>query len=256
MEVQKHPHHVMHSKKWSEYVLEFFMLFLAVFLGFVAENIRENISKHEREKQIMEMMAEDLKSDNVQLDSIIKINQTIYDKMDTMRKLVYAETHAPLPDSSIKKLYYFFRFYSLNIRRFNGTPRSLNLFDKNDAFTSLKKQNVAASISEYFDLEARTLTQWEAFRTYQFSAYDVGETIFDPELLENYVATRNEDLFIQSTQKFELMTSDKKTLQLYAGKLSVAAEVYRGYINRLKQLKISAANLLALVKKEYHLENE
>ena len=27
MEVQKHPHHVTHKKKWTEYLLEFFMLF-------------------------------------------------------------------------------------------------------------------------------------------------------------------------------------------------------------------------------------
>ena len=33
MEVHKHPHHVMHKKKWSEYLLEFFMIFFAVFLG-------------------------------------------------------------------------------------------------------------------------------------------------------------------------------------------------------------------------------
>ena len=31
MEVHKHAHHVMHKKKWTEYFLEFFMLFLAVF---------------------------------------------------------------------------------------------------------------------------------------------------------------------------------------------------------------------------------
>ena len=28
MEVHKHPHHVTHKKKWPEYLLEFFMLFL------------------------------------------------------------------------------------------------------------------------------------------------------------------------------------------------------------------------------------
>jgi len=33
MEVHKHPHHVAHKKKWEEYVLEFLMLFLAVFFG-------------------------------------------------------------------------------------------------------------------------------------------------------------------------------------------------------------------------------
>ena len=42
MEVHKHPHHVAHKKKWGEYFLEFLMLFLAVFLGFMAENVREH----------------------------------------------------------------------------------------------------------------------------------------------------------------------------------------------------------------------
>ena len=45
MEVHKHPHHVAHKKKWGEYLLEFFMLFLAVFLGFAAENVREPAKK-------------------------------------------------------------------------------------------------------------------------------------------------------------------------------------------------------------------
>ena len=41
MEVH-HPHHLTHKKKWSEYILEFVMLFAAVTLGFFAENIREH----------------------------------------------------------------------------------------------------------------------------------------------------------------------------------------------------------------------
>ena len=42
MEVHKHPHHVTHKKKWGEYLLEFFMLFLAVFFGF----LRKAIGRH------------------------------------------------------------------------------------------------------------------------------------------------------------------------------------------------------------------
>jgi hypothetical protein len=53
MEVHKHPHHVTHKKKWGEYFLEFLMLFLAVFLGFLAENIREHKVEREREKNIL-----------------------------------------------------------------------------------------------------------------------------------------------------------------------------------------------------------
>ncbi len=50
MEVHKHPHHVTHKKKWGEYLLEFFMLFLAMYLGFIAENVRENSVGRHREK--------------------------------------------------------------------------------------------------------------------------------------------------------------------------------------------------------------
>jgi hypothetical protein len=64
MEVHKHPHHVMHKKKWNEYLLEFFMLFLAVFLGFLAENQRERIVEHEREKTYAARLLRDLEQDS------------------------------------------------------------------------------------------------------------------------------------------------------------------------------------------------
>lgn len=51
MEVHKHPHDVTHKKNWKAYLLEFFMLFLAVFLGFIAENEREHVVEKNRAKQ-------------------------------------------------------------------------------------------------------------------------------------------------------------------------------------------------------------
>ncbi len=44
MEVHAHPHNIMHKKTWKEYSLEFFMLFLAVTLGFFAEGYREYVT--------------------------------------------------------------------------------------------------------------------------------------------------------------------------------------------------------------------
>ena len=51
MEVHKHPHDVTHKKNWKGYLLEFFMLFLAVFLGFIAENEWEHVVEKNRAKQ-------------------------------------------------------------------------------------------------------------------------------------------------------------------------------------------------------------
>src|SRR5207342_229142 len=73
MEVHKHPHHVSHKKKWGEYLLEFLMLFLAVFLGFIAENQREHIVEHQREKKFARRLLSDLRQDSIFFEIRIKL---------------------------------------------------------------------------------------------------------------------------------------------------------------------------------------
>jgi hypothetical protein len=47
MEVHHHPHVPNNPKPWKEYLLEGLMIFIAVTLGYGAENIREHyINKH------------------------------------------------------------------------------------------------------------------------------------------------------------------------------------------------------------------
>jgi len=75
MEVHKHPHHVMHKKKWGEYFLEFLMIFLAVTLGFVAENIRERITESHREKEFAQQLYSELKEDSMVV--AIKLSERI-----------------------------------------------------------------------------------------------------------------------------------------------------------------------------------
>ena len=74
MEVHKHPHHVTHKKKWGEYFIEFLMLFLAVYLGFLAENYREHQVEKERGKQYIESFYQDLKTDTAKISFIINFD--------------------------------------------------------------------------------------------------------------------------------------------------------------------------------------
>ena len=85
MEVH-HSHHITHKKKWGEYLLEFFMLFLAVFLGFVAENIREISVERHREKEFIHSMINDLKNDTTKLGKNIFAFQQILLEHDTLKK--------------------------------------------------------------------------------------------------------------------------------------------------------------------------
>ena len=67
MEVH-HPHHLTHKKKWSEYIIEFVMLFAAVTLGFFAENVREHMSENEKKKELLQTVARDFEEDLKQFE--------------------------------------------------------------------------------------------------------------------------------------------------------------------------------------------
>ncbi len=71
MEIHQ-PHHTTHKKKWSEYIIEFVMLFTAVTLGFFAENLREHKILNERKDQNLFSILQDLKQDSIYLESTIK----------------------------------------------------------------------------------------------------------------------------------------------------------------------------------------
>ena len=71
MEVH-HPHHPTHKKNWSEYIIEFVMLFAAVTLGFFAENVREHKIMNERKDQNLFSILQDLKQDSIFIESTIK----------------------------------------------------------------------------------------------------------------------------------------------------------------------------------------
>src|SRR4029079_15926881 len=124
MEVQKHPHHVTNKKRWGEYLLEFFMLFLAVFLGFVAENVRETSVEHEREKQYAQQLYTEFYADS------IAFAKKVTARLDKERDCDYMYSY--LKDSSLsdlpKKFYpaYTTVFYLINSYTFEPKDGVLN----------------------------------------------------------------------------------------------------------------------------------
>jgi hypothetical protein len=81
MEVHHHSHH---PKKWREYITEFLMLFLAVSMGFIAENVREKHTENERSNELMKDFIMDVKENQKQLDSLIHNNMRIAKYYDSL----------------------------------------------------------------------------------------------------------------------------------------------------------------------------
>src|SRR5678815_3658240 len=91
MEVHHHSHTVpiaIGRKKFTHYLWEFLMLFLAVFCGFLAENQREHMVEHQREKDFMKSMLEDLRTDSIKLTLIVEFFETVKVKYDSVSNLL------------------------------------------------------------------------------------------------------------------------------------------------------------------------
>ena len=92
MEVHHHSHTADPShrgkKKWTHYIWEFLMLFLAVFAGFLAENWREHIVESHREKQYIKSFYEDLTADERDFQSSINFLRGQMQEADSLQKLM------------------------------------------------------------------------------------------------------------------------------------------------------------------------
>jgi hypothetical protein len=81
MEVHHHSHK---PKNWKEYITEFLMLFAAVSMGFIAENIREKHIEDERAEELIHAFINDVQENQKQLDSLIINNQRLSYYYDSM----------------------------------------------------------------------------------------------------------------------------------------------------------------------------
>ena len=77
MEVHAHTHSP--RKKWTHYLWEFLMLFLAVSAGFFVENQREHFIENQRAKQLAKNLYKEIFADSIALQEKIAI-RTVKEK--------------------------------------------------------------------------------------------------------------------------------------------------------------------------------
>ena len=260
MEVHHHPH--VEKKSFKEYLLEGIMIFIAVTMGFIAESIRENITKHEKEHHLMEMLVQDLKKDIIQLDTIQNRSKIKLAYLDTLRQFVFAEIDNELSDSACKKMYYIdARFGNSGLAyRFVPIDRALSQLEKTDAYNFISRQNVSDSILNYKGNNTTLIDDYQIIREYyQIKAHEVSQQIFKSSLVDNLIAgtTKIYEGILQSNKKFTLLTRDKNVLEIYGSKLRDNRLFFGYYTNTLiPAQQARAERLITLIENEYHLKKE
>jgi hypothetical protein len=244
MEVHKHPHHVMHKKKWPEYLLEFFMLFLAVFLGFLAENWREHISEHEKEKQYMQSLAADIRTDTLEINKSILAASTARRYEDSDRFYIYNNSPADfLPvhflDIDFKAL--------LRLKIVFNEVTALQLKNAGN-LRLIRKQDIIRKISFYWNEQEITNILLERYLNYRNRGREFSEKLFafsDYDLL-------NAKLIKSLPQGIRVIQSDPVLWSEYSNILSHCSIIVEGYIEQLKKQFKLANELILLLQNEYH----
>src|SRR5690349_15120092 len=104
MEVHHHPH--TSRKKFRDYAFEFAMLFIAVFCGFLADNILEHRIEKSREKQYIRSFMQDLEADTTTLNERIRICDLNIARVDS----AVMELNRADVNNVATEIYYFLRW--------------------------------------------------------------------------------------------------------------------------------------------------
>lgn len=246
MEVHKHPHHITHTKKWGEYLLEFFLLFLAVFLGFVAENIREEVVENHREKQFMQSMVNDLQLDTAYTGLSLQAIDIRNLSIDSTLNYFIDHPHvSKIPLSTVRQMrrstwdqVFYEHTGTMDQLRYSGGLRLIH------------KRNVVDSIESYYQQLARFALTRQSYRNNQDLVFSLQEKLWDGfDNIKKYVLHIN--------------FNDTSTMIIHTNYLNEYLNLLlrlKGAANNNKisnnAIKDRANNLIDLIKKEYHLDNE
>ena len=250
METHAHDMHKAPGKKWSHYLFEFLMLFLAVFAGFLAENIRERKVERNREKEYIRSLVGDLKADTSSLNIYVANQRTAMEDYDSVIFLLDRQNKS---GEEKKRLYYLVR----TALRFNDFPllneTTYEQMKSSGNLRLLHKQYVADSIFHYyFKLKEIGLTTSQLLLRQQ-SLLGIEGELFKGSIFQRMV-DKNTFQIGEPEDNSQLITDDKQTINkcVVAAHYLFSLTLYS--LNAIQNQINEATQLIIFLKKEYDLE--
>ncbi|MBS1620006.1 MAG: hypothetical protein JST10_04830 [Bacteroidetes bacterium] len=246
MEVHAHTH--TPRKKWHHYFWEFFMLFLAVTLGFLVENMREHIVEHKREKQYIQSLIADLKDDSLAIQEAVMAQEKRTAMMDSMIRLLNDPSKIHGNEGS---LYYWARL-SPRLGPLPVNTRTFEQLKSSGNFRLIRNIETSNKIMSYYE-EIPSIRLVEQIFLGEFNQYKIfASRIFDPAVFIS-MEKQNGDI-IRSDANPPLQSYDPallKQLSVFAVYMNGSA---RGIMTFAKQLAEKGKTIIEYLQKEYHLD--
>ena len=262
MEVHKHPHHVIHKKKWAEYVLEFLMLFLAVFLGFVAENIRETSVERHREKEYMRLMVEDLKKDTANINTMVNGNRILIMGLDSLLDLL----SGPQQDKSIQRRTFIYSLkYTYWYMPIQFSELTLTQLKSSGGFRLIKDKKITSTILQYDQGLDACKYNYDLLLQYYHTFETTNKDLFNMTLARKAFKVIEQDphtVFIPYNEFEKLVPegnyldkNDPALFLKYHDDILYYETTLTNLTNIVANQKLSSDSLMQLIKTNYHLDD-
>ena len=241
------------NKSTMTHFFEFIMIFLAVILGFFAENARENYVNNKKEKKIAQSLYDDLKVDTSLIQQNINEKEWIELKFDSVQNIL--QTGNLYENNEF--IYYVERYLSYNTIIISQDATFQDLKSSGN-FKFIKEINLYKKISNYYTLFKRYEDNYGTNSLVDKNELSQMESkLFNPRdliSLDNNKPINFYSLALRPVEKLKPIRRETEYLKILY--IEVANAKKRTSDSRLvlDKLKVDALNILIDLKKEYNLK--
>ena len=237
-------------KKWEEYLKEFLMIFLAVTLGFISENIREHITDVEKEKHYITSIISDLKEDTTNLRQILEFDRRQVKGVDSILKLSHSNMAI---DSNRKSFYRFATRYLFAASTFKSSDATLQQLKSTGDFRLIAKDHVADSLTKYDSSVHNIYSQGDYYNNYFKEILSRLDDLTDITILSDTSYVKKGKI---TDKPLPLFRHSEENLPTLFNKIYLFKSI-ESYYNEafLKTELEDAKNLIVYLKKEYDIHD-
>jgi hypothetical protein len=244
MEVHHHSGEHHGPKKFKDYFLEFLMIFLAVTMGFLAENVREYLTDDKHVTELAGQLKEDLINDTLKLQYNIEFEKVQIRRGDSLFEML----KQPPGRIDLKKLQDLI-VDCIRLDYFYPSRGAISTIQKELQLKKFVKTKIAMHIDNY----ERDIGMLEKFEN--------GSTDFMTKYLEGFVSLHftpgNSALAISRLPVANGNLRNLSDADLV--QLSVDVQLIKAYnlrlLGQLEKIKIEATNFILHINKTYNLED-
>lgn len=236
MEVHHHPDIHHKTKKWKEYLLEGFMIFVAVTMGFFAESYHVHLVNKEIEKRNIESFINNIQKDSANITIRINFCQDKIKAIDSLCKIPGEFT-----DSSFQKQFIHYALKLGTYTLYQPDESAFLQMQSSGTLRLIKHQNITDSILKYQLFNQKLKMQQEIINNDFQSALDNLMQVVDGRALVNPNIPLK-------------LNENNQQIHNYINYKITEGFATEGYILYLNQQLLSIKNLTPFLKKEYDIE--